>query len=100
MEKRKKKKMSAVKRWISRHSESKNSPPTVTPTLAIPIPPAVVVNANKYNSRGRSHSLDVQALENSGVRILLQNVMNVKNNYYNYFYYLFICISIMIRNCK
>ncbi|XP_030373554.1 5'-AMP-activated protein kinase subunit gamma-2 isoform X4 [Scaptodrosophila lebanonensis] len=56
--------MSAVKRWIYRHTHSHNAsssgPPPTSPTVKTP--------------RGRSHSLDVQALQNSGLRnLMLQN---------------------------
>lgn len=46
--------MSAVKRWIYRHSSSSSS-------------------SQPKTQRGRSQSLDVQALERSGVRMLLQS---------------------------
>lgn len=61
------KKMSAVRRWIMRGTSTTTPPP--------PSPPPVVQNI-KYQ-RGRSQSLDVQALERSGVRTLLMNVMLV-----------------------
>ncbi|XP_058979232.1 5'-AMP-activated protein kinase subunit gamma-1 isoform X6 [Musca domestica] len=50
--------MSAVKRWIYRHAHSHTSSSS---------------SSGQKNQRGRSQSLDVQALERSGIRTLLQN---------------------------
>lgn len=55
--------MSAVKRWISRYANSSSSSSSSSHSSSHP-----------KTSRGRSQSLDVQALERSGVRMLLQNV--------------------------
>ncbi|CAD7093210.1 unnamed protein product [Hermetia illucens] len=52
--------MSAVKRWI-RGSTSSSSSSSNAPSQVL------------GRQRGRSHSLDVQALERSGVRMILQN---------------------------
>ncbi|XP_023035720.1 5'-AMP-activated protein kinase subunit gamma-1 isoform X5 [Drosophila willistoni] len=54
--------MSAVKRWIYRHTHSTNASST---TSSPPTSPTVKTN------RGRSHSLDVQSLQNSGIRSLM-----------------------------
>ncbi|XP_073836121.1 SNF4/AMP-activated protein kinase gamma subunit isoform X6 [Musca autumnalis] len=51
--------MSAVKRWIYRHAHSHTSSSSSS--------------SQTKNQRGRSQSLDVQALERSGIRTLLQN---------------------------
>lgn len=60
--------MSAVKRWLYRHTHSTSSsstrPPPTSPTIKM--------------HRGRSQSLDVQALQSSGVRAALANA-NVSN---------------------
>ncbi|XP_067615001.1 5'-AMP-activated protein kinase subunit gamma-1 isoform X8 [Eurosta solidaginis] len=55
--------MSAVKRWISRYANNSSSSPNPPPTSSAQI----------KISRGRSQSLDVQSLQRSGVRLLLEN---------------------------
>lgn len=60
--------MSAVKRWLYRHTHSTNSsagPPPTSPTIK--------------TQRGRSQSLDVQSLQSSGLRAVLANA-NVSNS--------------------
>lgn len=59
--------MSAVKRWLYRHTHSSTAttgPPPTSPTIK--------------THRGRSQSLDVQSLQNSGLRTVLANA-NVSN---------------------
>ncbi|KAI8129662.1 hypothetical protein CVS40_1177 [Lucilia cuprina] len=50
--------MSAVKRWIYRHAHSSSSSSS---------------SSSSKNQRGRSQSLDVQALERSGIRSIMQS---------------------------
>lgn len=61
--------ISAVRRWIMRGTS------TINPTLLSP--PIVVSPATRYQ-RGRSQSLDAQALERSGVRSLPMNVIYIR----------------------
>lgn len=63
--------MSAVKRWIYRHAHSHTSSSS---------------SSGQKNQRGRSQSLDVQALERSGIRTLLQNVKENVIKYLHRFY--------------
>lgn len=62
--------MSAVKRWISRYANSSTSSSSSSHSSS----------SQPKTSRGRSQSLDVQALERSGVRMLLQNVKEKYDN--------------------
>ncbi|KAI8044872.1 hypothetical protein M5D96_001047, partial [Drosophila gunungcola] len=56
--------MSAVKRWIYRHTHSSSS---ATPTSPGPPPVSPTIKTR----RGRSHSLDVQSLP--GIRAMMVN---------------------------
>lgn len=60
--------MSAVKRWIYRHTHSSSS---ATPTSPGPPP----VSPTNKTRRGRSHSLDVQSLP--GIRAMMVNSVRI-----------------------